>query len=503
VERARRNSAGKPRVLMELRPCFDGFAGIPQETRVLFSSFHDLPGIDPVGLINHSARRLARATPSAWMRHDPAMRYDRVSKMIISCEDDEPATPIDRLRLKTARPRAVANLAASSGAGVPIRIHPVESDKFSDYIWQRLFAKGLAPDEFERIRDARYVSIQPPWLSMHTMGMLRRYPRVDTRDFDIFVAHTPWPSRVSPRTEMVVRYHDAIPMFHPHQIKLPAMHQFHHASALRSNVQHASFVCTSEATCRDLLTLYPEVEPHTRVIPTSVSSDYHPEPASEEIITEVIRSYMRGGKPPKQTSAADEHGFRYLLMVSTIEPRKNHVRLIEAWERLRRLVDPDLQLVVVGSLGWGHGPITERMKKWQQRGSLHHLNAVPTADLRLLYSNAEATVCPSVVEGFDMSGIESMICGGPVAASDIDVHRENYGSAALYFDPYSTEDLVRVLRRLLYGENAVGERQALIDAGLAQAKLFRRAELAEQWGELFEDIAAGRFGVRRLRKDGA
>jgi glycosyltransferase involved in cell wall biosynthesis len=421
--------------------------------------------------------------------------------MIISCEDDEPATPIDRLRLRTARPRAVMTLAASSGAGLPIRVHPVESDKFSDYIWQRLFAKGLAPEEFERIRNARYVSIQPPWLSMHTMGMMKRYPRLDTRDFDIMVAHTPWPSRVSARTELVVRYHDAIPMFHPHQIKLPAMHQFHHASALRSNVRHASFVCTSEATRKDLLTLYPEVEPHTRVIPTSVSSDYHPEPASDEVITELVRAYSTGGKPPRAVQDADD-GFRYLLMVSTIEPRKNHIRLIEAWERIRRLVDPGLQLVVVGGLGWGHGQITNRMKRWQQRGGLHHLTAVPTADLRLFYSNAEAVVCPSVVEGFDMSGIEAMICGTPVIASDIDVHRENYGSAARYFDPYATDDLVRVLRSLLYGEHAVSERRALVHNGVNQAKLFRRAELGEQWGELFEDITAGRFGARRFRSVG-
>lgn len=491
-------------VLMELRPCFDGFAGIPQETRVLFSAFHDLPGINPAGMINHSNRRLARSKPAPWQPNDAAGQYDRVAKLIVSCEDDEPATPIDRLRLRTERHRAVMSLATSSLSHIKVPINPVRSQKFSDYLWQRLFDKGLSPEEFERIRDAKYVSIRPSWLSMHTMGMLRSYPTVDTRDFDIFVAHTPWPSLVHPKTKLVVRYHDAIPMFHPHQIKLPAMHQFHHSSALRSNVNHATFVCTSEATKSDLLTLYPEVEDRATVIPTSVSADFYADAVPDELISEIIRSYLHQGRAPRRRTDAADSEFRYLLMVSTIEPRKNHLRLIEAWEQIRRDIDDRLNLVVVGSPGWGHGPIMNRMKRAQARGGLFHLSGVPTGDLRKLYSNASATLCPSVVEGFNMSGIESMFCGTPVVASHIDVHQENYGKAATYFDPYDSTSLVRELEDLLYGDHNNQRSQEMIHQGFTQSKVFRRAELADRWGELFQDVSAGRFDtkrpVRRVRK---
>ncbi|MGI9602655.1 MAG: glycosyltransferase family 4 protein [Acidimicrobiales bacterium] len=484
---------------MELRPCFDGFAGIPQETRVLFSSFHDLPNVDPVGLINHSNRRLSRGAPPLWGRNDTARQLNRVSRLIVSCEDDEPATPIDRMRHRTERSRSVASLAASTTSGIPIPVDDVNSELFSDYLWQRLFEKGLAPEEFDRVRDANYVSIRPSWLSMHAMGSLRRYPRLDTSDFDIFIAHTPWPSEVSPSTELIIRYHDAIPIFHPHQIKLPAMHQFHHSSALRSNAKKASFVCVSEATRSDLLKLYPHLEERSAVIPTSVSADFYPQPASDDTVKQVVAAHLHAGRPPKQRREADDE-FRYLLIVSTIEPRKNHMRLIEAWDRIRRDIDDDLNLVIVGSPGWGQGPIMKRIKKGQASGNLYHCAGVPTADLRMLYANAAATICPAIVEGFDMSGIEAMFTGSPVVASDIPVHRENYGDAALYFEPYDSSTLVDVLENLLYGDFTNSRRNELVHRGLTHCKSFRRVELADRWGALFEDIRAGEFGGGASRR---
>ncbi|NNE73611.1 MAG: glycosyltransferase family 4 protein [Acidimicrobiales bacterium] len=455
-----------------------------------------MPNIDPTGLINHSNRRLTRSTPGYWQAKDTASQLDRVSRLIVSCEDDEPATPLDKLKQRTERPRSVMSLTASTTSGIPIPIHDVSGELFSDYLWQRLFEKGLAPAEFQRVRHAKYVSIRPSWLSMHSMGSLRRYPKLDTSDFDIFIAHTPWPSQVSPNTELIVRYHDAIPIFHPHQIKLPAMHQFHHSSALRSNAQEASFVCTSEATRRDLVTLYPHLEERSLVIPTSVSADFYPEPASDDTVLQVITANRLGGKPPRQQRKDNDDDFRYLLIVSTIEPRKNHLRLIDAWDRIRRDIDDDLNLVIVGSPGWGQGPIMQRIKKGQASGGLYHLAGVPTSDLRLLYSNAAATVCPSVIEGFDMSGIEAMFCGSPVVASDISVHTENYGDAAVYFEPYDPQNLVEVLENLLYSDYTNSQRNELVHRGLTHCKIYRRAELADRWGAVFENIRAGKFGAK-------
>ncbi len=481
---------GDLKVMMELRPCFDGFAGIPQETRVLFSSLHELSGVDPTGLILHPSRRLARGNLSRLDAKRPSAALDRLGRLIISSEASEPATKVEDWRMRSERPRELASLMASTGSGVPIPQYPVDTGDFADYFWQRLFAKGLAPEEMDLVRNARFHAMRPSWLALHSMGLLRRYPVLDTTGTDVLIAHTPWPTRVSGSTRLVVRYHDAIPIFHPHQIKHPRMHQFHHFNALQSNAEHAVFVCVSEATREDLLKVVPHVEDRTHVIPTSVSSDFFPDELLDNTLVDIVRSYLQGGKPPAQR--ADDSNLRYLLAVSTIEPRKNHLRLIEAWEKLNRR-DRNLKLILVGSVGWSQGPIMNRLKKGKQRGDVYHLAGVPTEDLRSLYSNAEAVVCPSVAEGFDMSGIESMMCGTPVIASDIPVHRENYGRAALYFNPYSTQELVEVASGLLYGANPMSRREALTQAGFTQSKPFRRSDLTQRWGHFFDELRAGTF----------
>ena len=103
----------------------------------------------------------------------------------------------------------------------------------------------------------------------------------------------------------------------------------------------------------------------------------------------------------------------------------------------------------MGSSGSGNAGLLRAMQKWQLRGELFHLSSVPPSEMRLLYAAADPVVCPSVSEGFDLPSIEAMRCGAAVAASDIPVHREILGDAALYFDPYSTTGICDALMACL------------------------------------------------------
>ena len=137
------------------------------------------------------------------------------------------------------------------------------------------------------------------------------------------------------------------------------------------------------------------------------------------------------------------------MMVSTIEPRKNHSRLIAAWNLIRMSVDPDLKLIIVGRPGWSNSDVISSMKSFQERGMLFNVSRVSSAELRQLYGGAEAVVCPSIAEGFDLSGIEAMLAGGAVAASDIPVHREIYKDACEYFSPYSTRQTADAIMKII------------------------------------------------------
>ncbi|AGZ27940.1 glycosyl transferases group 1 family protein [Burkholderia pseudomallei] len=141
-------------------------------------------------------------------------------------------------------------------------------------------------------------------------------------------------------------------------------------------------------------------------------------------------------------------------MVSTVEPRKNHTSLVAAWELLRSRHNEALKLVLVGDLGWDYAEFVDAIVPWVERGELFLLSNVAAPDLRDLYKHAKVTICPSYAEGFDYSGVEAMMSGGVVAASDIPVHREVYEDACIYFNPYSVESIVGGIREAISLRNA-------------------------------------------------
>jgi hypothetical protein len=122
------------------------------------------------------------------------------------------------------------------------------------------------------------------------------------------------------------------------------------------------------------------------------------------------------------------------------------------------------------------------MRGWQERDELFHLSNVPASEMRMLYSSAEAVVCPSVDEGFDLPAAEAICCGGVVAASDIAVHRELLGEAAAYFNPYSTTGMCDTLMRVL----AESRRQDLRQKSFQRRELFSASHVRDQWQEIFE-----------------
>lgn len=158
--------------------------------------------------------------------------------------------------------------------------------------------------------------------------------------------------------------------------------------------------------------------------------------------------------------------------------------LLSAWEKLKYTSMPDLKLVVVGSAGWDSASILRGFKPWAERSDLFYLNNVPSAELRVLYKHAAATVCPSVAEGFDYSGVEAMRSGGLVISSDIPVHREIYQNASEYFSPYSTDDAFMAIRRVLSKDSA-SLRERLRAEGRKVSENYTPRSILPKWQEFF------------------
>lgn len=133
------------------------------------------------------------------------------------------------------------------------------------------------------------------------------------------------------------------------------------------------------------------------------------------------------------------------LMVSTIEPRKNHAYLLDAFERAWA-TGSTARLCIVGKIGWKCEALVERIRKHPELNRrLFMYNSLSDRSLEHAYSHATALVFPSYVEGFGLPLVEAMQRGLPAMASDIPVFREIGGDYMAYFDladPQSLTDLV-------------------------------------------------------------
>jgi glycosyltransferase involved in cell wall biosynthesis len=498
------------RVLIELRPAADGYAGIPQETRLLFSGFSCQSNIALEGLWQTSFQFLPKGVSKKNNEQENSEKTNNFSKIVIALSTagvkkslfSEIRKYLER-RFFTIKIVLKERFSKSRNCIETTAFH---SDGFEDFIWRGFFEKTLPSSDFNVVSKKNMQVASVPWGVMQMVGMwsLRlfgkaAYPLLNLASADIFIAQTPYPAKLIGNTKLIVRYHDAVPIFLPHTIGHKEKHQANHYYALLNNVKSgAFFACVSEATRQDLIKLFPEVVDRSVTIHNMCSNHYHQENKDEGYAKTIIRSRLSVDKSliPEFTSLDNQEKFfldkislkplRYLLMVSTLEPRKNHQCLIKAWEQIRIKEDSDLKLVFVGNRGWDVNDLLPAIRPWINQGELFVLNNVPAHELCALYRNAEATICPSYAEGFDYSGVESMQSGGRVIASDIPVHQEVYSDAAVYFNPYDSQTLIDAITKLLYHGNANQFAARIDEAAKRIASRYTPENIMPKWRELLQ-----------------
>ncbi len=157
---------------------------------------------------------------------------------------------------------------------------------------------------------------------------------------------------------------------------------------------------------------------------------------------------------------------RFILFVSTIEPRKNLETLLEAWAMMRDRPD----LVVVGGWGWRYEAIRTRMQRLGP--GLHHLEGLDPAELPAVYNLALMLAHPAWYEGFGLPPLEAMACGTPVVVADTSSLPEVVGDAGLIVPADSPEAWRQAL------EQVAGD--ADLAADLRRRGILRAAEFS--WG---------------------
>lgn len=219
-----------------------------------------------------------------------------------------------------------------------------------------------------------------------------------------------------------------------------------------------AIVCVSEATRRDLLQFY-QVDPSRAF---------------------AIHSGL--GVTTRAHEAVEGLPSRYLLFVSTVEPRKNLSTLLDAYESLRDSGAYDGSLVVVGKIGWKSEAIVPRLRG---RGVVH-LDYLRAAQLATVYAHAETFVFPSIYEGFGFPLLEAMSHGVPSIAARSSSLPEIGGDAALYFDPRDARELASLLQRVT---SDAALREELATRGRARAAEFSWSTTADKTLEVLRRVA--------------
>lgn len=231
-----------------------------------------------------------------------------------------------------------------------------------------------------------------------------------------------------------------------------------------------ALITVSESVQQDLLRLYRVAPDRVYAIPHGVAFPFVPH--QPQHARPVIASL--GIREP------------YVIAVGTVEPRKGYPVLLQAVERAAENI-PDLQLVIVGATGWLAEPIERALEEAQQRGRVFRLRHISDQTLAALYSAAAAFVTASFYEGFNFPLLEALACGAPAIATDIPVHREVAGNAALFVRSGDVDSLAEAMISLLTDTTLA---RRLQKAGPQQASRFSWHKSAEQHIAVYRAVAS-------------
>lgn len=168
----------------------------------------------------------------------------------------------------------------------------------------------------------------------------------------------------------------------------------------------------------------------------------------------------------------------FVIYTGSLYPHKNVERLIEAVGCL------SLNLVIVCARNVFYERFKSKIEKTKVGKFVNLVGFVPDEELVILYSQAEAFVFPTLSEGFGLPGIEAMSAGCPVVCSDIQVLREIYDEATVYFNPFDISDMSEKIQEVVDDK---GIRDLLIKKGLEQVKKYSWQTMANQTLRVYKE----------------
>lgn len=300
-------------------------------------------------------------------------------------------------------------------------------------------------------------------------SFLPAYPRDDlTKIIDIYHASDHFIPRLH-KTPVVATIHDAIMLKHPEwcSTHLRKMKNW----VFKRTTQHAKkIIAISHSAVPDLVEYFKIPEKNITVVHHGV------DPIFKKIIPEEIKQNTLNQLKLKK---------EYILFVGTLQPRKNILRMIQAFLQLPEELRMQYPLVLVGQNGWKTDELMQVLANPEHAGQVIWLKQVNFQTLRILYQSAKLFCFPSLYEGFGLPILEAFASQVPVITSNITSMPEIAGDGAVLVDPYSVEQIKLAMEDILTNENKAAE---LIQKGLARLAVFSWEKCARETLAVYQSV---------------
>ena len=259
--------------------------------------------------------------------------------------------------------------------------------------------------------------------------------------------------------------------------RVPDVYEASMRNRLRRVLRRAVRYCTrmisvSEFTKQELIATR-HVNPD-RISVTQLASDRSVfKKLSADIVDPVLKQYRLG-----------QHFF---LFVGRLDKKKNIETIIQAFEHFKssRGIGDPFELVLVGSPGFGFDAMKKRIDLSVFKEQFRLLGYVPDADVAALMNAASAFLFPSWYEGFGIPNLDALACGTPLITSNIPVHHEVAGDAALFVEPNSIEAWAQAMKRIVEDPTFA---DTLRTKGLVQIEKFSWQKTAEETWKILSSV---------------
>jgi len=247
--------------------------------------------------------------------------------------------------------------------------------------------------------------------------------------------------------------------------------QFRLSKLVRRTASKADAVLTvSQNTKKDLINLYGIRPEKIEVIYNSHDRIYRPVKGHEMLDT-IKRKYGLIEK--------------FILYVGALQPRKNLVGLIKAWDILRKKYGLKIKLVVVGKEAWLSSEIMKAIKNIKYSQDIIYTGYIPKEELPFVFNAADLFVFPSFYEGFGLVVLEAMACGIPVITSNNSSLPEVVGDAGMLIDPNNCEEIAEAMYKVLAEPEL---KESMIEKGMKRSESFSWKYTAEKTLEIYHKI---------------